>query len=192
MINIAGSVDRSFLFPTNLAMAYAYYSDVSRLMNYLPHIYLVREFSGLKFRMLYNTTELGVYHIRIFWDVETVLQEGRVIRVQPLQGVQPVKPEADTYSCTAQGHFSSQSFFNTDGSRQDKTRIDYSLQLQARLPTPLAARFMPGVVLNRIAQGIMHGRTREIADGFIERSIDAFPHWLAELGQPRPDTIPTQ
>jgi hypothetical protein len=190
MIKIAGSVDRSFLFPTNLAMAYAYYSDASRLMNYLPHIYLVREFSGSRFRMLYNTTELGLYHIRIFWDVETVLQEGHVIRIQPLQGVQPVKPEADVYSCTAQGCFSSQSFFYAGGNGEDETRIDYRLQLQAQLPAPLAARLMPGPVLNQIANSIMHGRIREIADGFIERSIDAFPHWLAELEQPRLHTMP--
>jgi hypothetical protein len=37
-------------------------------------------------------------------------------------------------------------------------------------------------------------RIREIVEGFIDRSIDAFPHWLDELGNhsspPEPSRIP--
>ncbi len=183
MIEISGSVRRSFSFPADLPLAYAYYCDVERLLTYLPHICMVRTFGSRQFRMLYDTVELGVYHIRIFWDVDTVLDGGRVIHVRPLAGSRPVGPAAGLYSSTAQGHFHSESVFRAAEAGQAETRIDYRLQLEARLPVPLAARFMPAVVLDRIGNSIMHIRMRDIADGFIQRSIDAFPHWLGELEQ---------
>jgi hypothetical protein len=40
---------------------------------------------------------------------------------------------------------------------------------------------MPGMVVNRITKRITRMRIGEIADGFVERSSDAFPHWLAEM-----------
>lgn len=179
MIDIAGSVHRSFIFPAERAVAYTYYSDVSRLLNYLPHISLVRAYSHNEFRMLYRTTELGTYHIRIFWDVRVLLDEtGRLIRIQPLPGCSPIEAKAGLNASTGQGFFVSQSAFQDTA---DQTQVDYHLQLQARLPTPLGLRFMPGLITNRIARNIMQARMREIAEGFIELSIDAFPHWLAEI-----------
>ncbi len=179
MIKITGSALRSFTFPTELPMAYAYYADVGRLLSYLPHIFLVRAYGPDRFRLLYSTTELGTYHVRIFADVQTVLEEGWVVRVRPMEGVPPVKTDAGFKSSTAQGYFTSQSIFHDNG---DKTQIKYGLQLQAELPTPLGFRFMPGMMVDRIAKSITNMRIREIADGFVERSTDAFPHWLAEMG----------
>ena len=179
MIQVTGSADRSFTFPGELPMAYAYYADVGRLLNYLPHIFLVRAYGPDRFRLLYSTTELGAYHIRIFADVQTTLEEGWVVRIRPMEGVRPVQAQAGLRSSTAQGYFASQSVFHDNG---DKTQIRYSLQIRADLPTPLGFRFMPGMMVARIAKSITRMRIREIADGFIHRSTDAFPHWLAEMG----------
>ena len=179
MIKVTGSALRSFTFPGELPMAYAYYADVGRLLSYLPHIFLVRAYGPDRFRLLYSTTELGTYHIRIFADVQTTLEEGWVVRVRPLEGVPPVKAEAGLRSSTTQGYFTSQSDFHDNG---DETEIKYRLQLQAELPTPISFRFMPGMIVDRIAESITNMRIREIADGFVERSTDAFPHWLAEMG----------
>jgi hypothetical protein len=178
MIRVSGSSRRAFVFPGELPMAYAYYADVGRLLNYLPHIWLVRAYSSDRFRLLYSTTELGAYQIRIFADVQTTLEEGWVIRVRPLEGIAPVKAEAGVGSAVAQGYFYSDSIFQDNG---DETRIEYQLRLQADLPTPLGLRFMPGMMVERIARSITHMRIREIVDGFVQNSADAFPHWLAEM-----------
>jgi hypothetical protein len=177
-IKIAGLARRSFLFPAELPMTYAYYGDVGRLLNFLPHICLVRDYGPDRFRLLYNTTELGTYHVRIFADVQTTLDKGWVLRVHHLDGLSPVKTQAGVNSTTAQGYFSSRSVFRDEG---DRTRIEYSLRLQAMLPTPLGLRLMPGMMINSIAKSITRTRIREIAEGFIERSVAAFPHWLGEL-----------
>jgi hypothetical protein len=182
MIKVSGATRRSFVFPAELPIAYAYYGDVGRLLNYLPHLCLVRAYGPDQFRLLYSTTELGVYQVHIFADVQTRLDEGWVLRIQPLDGIQPVRVQTGIHSSTTQGLYSSESFFREAG---DQTRIDYSLQLEARLPTPLALRFMPGLVVNRIAKSITNMRIREIAEGFIAHSIAAFPHWLAEMENPR-------
>ena len=179
MIKVIGSTDRAFTFPGELPMAYAYYADVGRLLSYLPHICLVRAYGPDRFRLLYSTTELGTYHIRIFADVQTTLEEGWVVRVRPMEGAPPVKAQAGLRSATAQGYFSSQSIFHDNG---DETRVRYALQLQADLPTPLALRFMPSAMVDRIARSVTRMRIREIADGFVERSSQAFPYWLAEMG----------
>lgn len=178
MIKVAGSARRSFVFPGELPLAYAYYADVGRLLSYLPHICLVRAYGPDRFRLLYSSTELGLYHVRIFADVQTTLEEGWVIRVRPLEGLPPVKAAAGIHTMSAQGYFSSQSVFHNEG---DHTRIEYGLQLHGALPTPQGLRLMPGMVVRRIAQRLTKMRICEIADGFVERSSDAFPHWLAEM-----------
>jgi hypothetical protein len=182
MIKVSGSARRSFIFPGELPLAYAFYGDVARLLNYLPHIYMVRAYGPDRFRLLYNTTELGTYHIQIFADVQTTLDKGWVIRVHPLEGLAPAETKAGINSSTAQGYFSSQSVFRDNG---DRTQIEYSLQLQASLPTPTALRFMPSAMVGRIAKSITSMRIREITEGFVERSISAFPHWLDEMGNHR-------
>jgi hypothetical protein len=175
-------------------MVYAYYGDVGRILNYLPHICLVRAYGPDRFRMLYSTTELGTYHIRIFADVQTTLEEGWVIRVHPLEGIKPVESQATVNSATAQGTFSSRSAFQDKG---DETEIEYSLELKANLPTPLGLRFMPGGMVARIARSITSMRIREITEGFVGMSVEAYPHWLEEMGnyhakskQPYPRMIP--
>jgi hypothetical protein len=178
MIKIAGSARRSFLFPGELPLAYAYYADVGRLLSYLPHICLVRAYGPDRFRLLYSSTELGLYHVRIFADVQTTLEEGWVVRVRPLEDFPPVKATAGIHATSNQGSFSSQSVFHDEG---DHTRIEYSLQLHGILPMPQGLRLMPGMVVGSIANRITKMRIHEIADGFVERSSDAFPHWLAEM-----------
>jgi hypothetical protein len=183
MIKIAGAIRRSFIFPAELPVAFAYYADLSRIFNYLPHILLVRAYGHDRFRMLYSTTELATYHIRIFCDLRATLDgNDQTLNISPLDDVAPVNGQAGLRSATTQGYYRSRSVFHENGR---ETRIDYSLQLRADLPTPLGLRFMPGSVVNRIAKNITSWRMREIADGFIQRSIDAFPYWLAEIEQPR-------
>lgn len=178
MIKVAGSAHRSFVFPAELPITYAYYADVGRVLSYLPHICLVRAYGPDRFRLLYRSTELGIYHIRIFADVQTRLEEGWVIRTGPLDGSPTVEGWADGNATTAQGYFSSQSVLFDEG---EQTRIEYSLQLRAHLPTPRGLRFMPGLLVERIAHSITRMRIVETAEGFIGRSVDAFPDWLAEM-----------
>lgn len=178
MIRVAGSVHRSFVFPAELPLAYAYYADIGRVLSYLPHICLARTYGPDRLRLLYHSTELGIYQIRIFADVQTILEDGRVLHVRPLDSAHPVEAQTGAHSTTAQGYFSSQSIFHNLGNH---TRIEYNLRLRADLPTPLGLRVMPGLVVSGIARSITNRRIREIVEGFIERSTDAFPHWLDEL-----------
>jgi hypothetical protein len=178
MIEVVGSSRRSFVFPATLPTAYSYYADVGRLLSYLPHVCLVHAYGPDRFRLRYNATELGVYRICIYADVQTTLEDEWAVRIHPLSPPSPVQAQADALSCVAYGYFSSHSEFHAE---EDQTRIKYSLKLHARLPAPLALRIMPGKALNRIARGITQMRIHETSDGFIERSVDAFPHWLAEL-----------
>ena len=178
MIRVAGSVHRSFVFPAERPLAYAYYADIGRVLSYLPHICLARTYGPDRLRLLYHSTELGIYRIRIFADVQTLLEDGCVLHVRPLDKLPPVEPQSGAHSATAQGYFTSQSTFQDMG---NQTRIEYNLRLQADLPTPLGLRVMPGLVVGGIARSITNMRIREIVEGFVDRSIDAFPHWLDEL-----------
>jgi hypothetical protein len=185
MIQVAGNARRTFAFPADLPTAFAYYSDVSRVLGYLPHIVLVRAFSYDQYRMLYDTVELGVYHIRIFCDIQTrLVANGKqnLIRISPLTGVTPVEPHANLRAVTAQGAYTSTSTLHREG---DRTEVEYSMALQARLPTPLGLRMMPGSMVDAIASNIAHARIHEIINGFVERSVEAFPYWLEEMVQPR-------
>jgi len=178
MIKVAGSIQRSFTFPAELPVAFAYYADLGRILTYLPHIFLVQAYRRDRFRLLFSTTELGIYHIRIFCDLQAHVNENdRTLYVKPLIVDPPVEATAGVNSVTAQGIYASKSVFHP---AQGETLIEYDLRLRADLLTPLGLRFMPSYVVNRITQNITQWRMHEIADGFIERSIDAFPHWVAE------------
>lgn len=186
MIKVAGSYHRSFTFPAELPLAFTYYGDLGRILPYLPHIFLVQAYRYDQFRMLYSTVELGMYHIRIFCDLQAQLDEKkRALIIQPLKSATQVKRTAGVKSATAHGLYSSKSVFHP---ADKETVIQYSVQLKANLPTPLGLRLMPGSMVNRIAHNITRWRIREIAEGFIERSIDAFPYWLEEMKQ---DSLPS-
>jgi hypothetical protein len=187
MIKVAGSYRRSFTFPAELPLAFTFYSDLGRILPYLPHIFLVQAYRYDQFRMLYSTVELGMYHIRIFCDLQATLDEKRrTLFIKPLNDHPPVKSSAGPKSVAVQGVFSSKSLFHAV---RDETVIEYSLQLKANLPTPQGLRLMPSGMVNRLAHNITARRIREIADGFIERSIDAFPYWVEELKQDGPPSL---
>jgi hypothetical protein len=58
--------------------------------------------------------------------------------------------------------------------------LDYRLELKGQLPLPKGLRFMPASAINGIANNITNSRMKEIADGFVENTRNAFPKWLAE------------
>ena len=178
MIRVAGSARCSFLFPAELPLAYAYYADIGRVLRHLPHICLAQTYGPDHLRLLYRSTELGIYRIRIFADVQTILEDGRVLHIRPVDSLPPIQVDCSAQSTTAQGKFTSHSVFHDMDSQ---TEIEYTLRLQADLPTPGGLRVMPRLVVDSIARSITHTRIREIAAGFVARSVDAFPHWLEEM-----------
>jgi hypothetical protein len=138
----------------------------------LPHITLLDELGGERFRLRYESLELGVYRVRITCDLQVrVDRPARVLLIDPFPAAKPVKAEAGWHSLSAQGSFASRSRFLPAG---NQTRVEYDLALQAELPTPAAAHIIPDSVRRRAARSIAGRRIQEIADGFIGRSIAAF------------------
>ncbi len=172
MIHIVGTVHREFNFPANLTVALDFFGNMSRTLNYMPNIAILRKYADDQYRMLFSTTELGVYRVRLICDIQTEIDwQACAIRIRPLESAQPVKADAGLYSLTGQGYYASESRFSE---QSGQTRIEYQLVLRARLPEPFGLRFVPAGVLDSIAQNITSWRIHQTADGFIERSIRAF------------------
>jgi hypothetical protein len=172
MIHVSGNARQSFLFPAAFPAAYAFYSDPGHIFKYLPYVSATRKYSHNQFQVVYDKVELINYRVRIYANVEFVLDETeQALFVRPFDGGEIVKAKANLSAARAMGEFSSQSSFVIEGKQ---TRIDYRLQLKANLPTPAGLSFMPGNIIDTIAERITHSRIREIADGFIEQSIAAF------------------
>ena len=178
MLKFSGSAQRSFSFPAGLTMAYAYYSDLPYVFQYLPHISLVKVHADDHFRLLYSTTELGAYNIRMFCDLRAAMEGGRhLIRLVPEETLPTVESTAGFYSTSGRGYFTLESLFLDAG---DETIIDFSLALHARLPKPRGMRLMMGSVVNRVADGITNTRMNEVIDGFIKQTVAGFPQWTRE------------
>lgn len=178
MIKIASSARLSFMFPADRVTAYDYYSDMRRLVSHLKHINLIDidTESPYEFRLYYNTVELSAYHIHVYADVRLDLVSGHhIIRLSPIENLPAIETNITFNATTTRGYFSSEAYFYDAG---DETRIDYTLKLQATPPRPMGMRFMPQRVVDTIAQNITNTRMKEIAEGFIESSISAFPAWL--------------
>ena len=183
MIKITGSTRQTFSFPADIATAADFYRDFSRILHYLPHIQLVRAYGSDQFRVMYHTLELNVYRVRIYCDLQARYDEAsQTLHVAPLMDKPPAKSGATVQSLTTQGCFASQSVFRARG---DHSVVEYQLSLEARLPRPFGMILLPDKVIEQIANNITDWRIHEIASGFIERSIDAFPYWLEEIQQPK-------
>lgn len=179
MINITGSIKRAFVFPAIPKVALTYYSDLSRVTEFLPHISLVHTYARNQIRMLYETVELGAYTIQIYSDLESSVDwEKMVLHVYPvkIETATPVQPDTSMRHSTGNGLFAIDTQFFDLG---NQTRIEYVIRLKAELERPLGMRLMPKRVVKRIAQSITDERVREIADGFIKQSVAAFPEWEA-------------
>ncbi len=176
MIRVLGSTTLSFMFPAERETAYRYYLEMSRVAQFLPHIHLISANGNNTFRLAYETTEVGAYHIRILCDVQAVTDSNHeVLTFEPVQHPPNIQPKSGFNSALTRGFYHSKSRFFAEG---DQTRIEYHLDIQADLPTPHALKIVPAAVLNKISQNITNWRIKEIADGFIENSIAAFPQWL--------------
>ena len=181
MIKIDSTVRFSFMFPADLATTFNYYSSMHRLVQHLKYIDLadsIQQDSESDYRLYYNTVELGSYHIHVYCDVRMdVFGEEHSIRLTPIENLPPIKTQVTINSTTDRGHYSSEAHFIEAG---DQTRVEYTLSMNARPPRPKGMRFMPGRMVDKIAQNITTHRIKEIAEEFISSSIDAFPLWVAE------------
>lgn len=179
MIKIDSTVQFSFMFPADIATTFAYYSDMQRLVQHLKYIELVdsEPEAENEFRIYYNTVELGSYHIHVYCDVRMELDGKEAIRLVPVENLPPIKTRVTLNSTTSRGYYASEAHFFSVG---DHTRVEYSLSMNAQPPRPKGMRFMPGKMVDVIAQNITTHRIKEIADAFIDSSIDQFPMWLAE------------
>ncbi len=184
MIKIASSVKIAFMFPADRDTAFAYYSDIPRLIGHLKHIDLVptENASDDEFRLWYHTIELGRYHIHVYCDVRVELDPvNRVIFLHPIEGFPPVQTKVTINSTSTRGYYSSEGRFLEAG--PDSTRIEYMLQLKATPPRPMGMQFVPGKIVDTVAQNITSNRMKEIAEGFIESSVQGFPLWRDVQGR---------
>ncbi|HID51254.1 MAG TPA: hypothetical protein EYP41_04340 [Anaerolineae bacterium] len=177
MIAVSGSTHMTFHLPVSVADAFAFYSDMQRLIPYLPHIRLVKTHADNHLRVCYFAKELTAYDINIYCDilVETDPLE-YAIRVMPHQVRPFIKPKAGIQAASTYGRYTSESLFFPDG---NGTRLEYSLELSAELPEPWALKLIPDPVLNSIASHITNARIDEIAHQFIQQSAAAIPAWAA-------------
>lgn len=179
MIKISGSIQRAFIFPADPLITLTYFSEISHVALFMPHISLVHAYGPHQIRVVYETLELGSYTIRIYSDLEGAIDyEAQTLSVYPviIPDATPTQTGATMRETTAHGLFGIDAqLFDLD----DQTRVEATLRLQAELARPRSMNLMPGRVVNRIAQGITEHRIKEMADGFIRASIEAFPDWEA-------------
>lgn len=186
MLTVTGSVDRTFEFPADPKTTVTYYHNLKRLVAYLPHITLLHAYHDNHISLKYEAEELQAYTIIIYCDLHARIDaDTNHLLIRPVRPENPVPAEATLSATQGQGLFAMETKFTAIAA--ELTRIDYTLQLQAKLPRPRGMRLMPRRIVNRITDQITNGRVLEIADGFITQSIAAFPAWQAAnptAGQP--------
>ena len=171
MIQLAGSAHRTYLFPADLPAAFAYHCGLARSMRFLPHISIVERYAPDQLRLLYSAID-GLYRVKIFCDVLiTVDQPNYRLRIGPLTGHAPVKNEVRLNAMACQGHYDSESAFSATG---QQTQIEYRLNLRANVPMPVTLRLIPTALISGAAHNILHLRTAEIMNSFIDQSLRAY------------------
>lgn len=172
MIPMAGSAERSFVFPAELPAAFAFLGDIKRSFAFLPYISIAVTYSEDQYRLHYHALEAGFYWVDIFCDVQVIREENpRTLRICTLPGRPPVKSAARWNAMTCQGTYESQSLFHPVG---ENTRVDFSIQLSASLPVPVTLRLVPPALVSKSTHNILQLRIEEVSSGFIDRSIRAY------------------
>lgn len=177
MIKITGSIQRAFIFPAVPEITLNYYSEIIRVAQFMPYISLVHCYAANQIRAKYETQELGAYTIRIFTDLEgSIDKKAQTIAVYPikLEDAPSIKTEANLKETIGHGLFAINAQLYKLG---EQTRLEATLRLQASLQKPRGMNLMPKRVVNKIANGIAENRIKEMADGFIKNSLEAFPEW---------------
>ena len=176
MIKLNGAAQREFQFAADTTTAMQYFGVLNQMIQHLPHIEILEEYSLNQVRVCYSTLELGAYTINVITDLECQIDRDNLsILIRPLKGKEPVKGEASLNSTIGYGYFTSVAYLEDCG---DETGIDFRLKMAANLPRPRGLRMMPGRVVNRIASSISQGRVNEIMDGFMTNALESFPIWL--------------
>jgi len=172
MIPMAGSAERSFVFPADLPAAFAFLGDVKRSFAFLPYISIADCYSDSQYRLHYRALEAGFYWVDIFCDVQVTREEDPCsLTIRTLPGKSPVDSVARWNAMICQGTYESQSLFHRDG---QNTRVDFSIQLAASLPVPVTLRLVPPALVSKSTHNIHQQRIEEVSRGFIERSIRAY------------------
>lgn len=178
MISLDGSIQRKFFFPADPKTTLVYFSDLNRIIYYLPHITVVEEYSDSQLRIRYQTVELGAYTINIYCDLACKVDPDKLeILIVPLEGKKPVDSDSTLNATTAQGFYRSLAKLSDE---KGGTAILFDLQFGAKLQRPRGLRMMPKRVVDRIALSISEGRLEEMAEGFMANALAAFPDWSAE------------
>lgn len=179
MINIDGSVKLSFLFPADRETTFAYFSELRRVAAYMPHIEVVDSNGQGRHRMLFDTTEMGTYNIRIFYDVVLETDPAAyTLSVTPAPFDPPVVRSASFNVTSAPGSFYTDASFCAEGAQ---TRVQFVMRLESEVLPPTSMRFVSGRMANKVARGITEKRLKEIAVGFVQNSLHFFPEWRASL-----------
>lgn len=174
MIQISGTIQRTFIFPAAVSETLTFFSELIRVAQFMPHISLVHTYAPNQIRVMYESIELGSYTIRIFTDLEGQIDwPAKTISVYPVKipTAVPIQTEATLRETIGHGLFAIQAQVFDLG---EQTRIESSLRLQASLEQPRGMNLMPKRVVNRIAQGITEHRLREMADGFIKTALETY------------------
>ncbi|PID85392.1 MAG: hypothetical protein CSB13_08255 [Chloroflexi bacterium] len=178
MIKISAKARFSFMFPADRNTTFEFYSDMKRLATYLQHIDLIDTQLNNEYRLYYNTVELGTYHIHVYCDVRMEASPANYeIAILSIENLPPIETHVTINATTTRGFYSSEAKFHAEG---NETRVEYALAMQAKPPRPKGMRFMPGKMVDKIANNITNHRMREIAEHFIESSIADFSRWQAE------------
>lgn len=180
MITLDGTIQRRLFFPADTQTTLLYFSDLGRVIYFLPHISVVETFDDDSIRIRFQTVELGAYTINVFCDLTCeTLPEELSIKVGPPQGTIPVKSESTLNSCRAHGLFTSEAFLFAE---DDGTGIDFRFRFRAELPRPRGLRMVPKRVVDRIADSISQGRLEEMVEGFMAGAMKSFPDWYENNG----------
>jgi hypothetical protein len=172
LIQVAVSVQRSFACPADLPTTSAFFRDFAHVLDYLPHLRLVKTFGPGQHRVLFTATEAGVYRLAFYCDIQIEYDpQHPALRVVPLAGPPPVPPKAGIGSLTGQGYYASTSLFRPAG---PSTWVDYNVEIRATIARRLEWRLVPDAAVERIANQRTRQRLSEITDQFIARSVAQF------------------
>jgi Protein of unknown function (DUF1997) len=173
---VRGSFQRMMRLQTASEGAFAYMTDLRHVLPRLPDIERVQRFKDDRYRLFFATDDGRGHTMSIVFDTRyefTPCQQMRIIAL-PIAQQELADENVGGGRPAFGGLFEGEIIFNE---RAALTEITYRLDILVEIEVPRFLNFIPHGALQRIGDGLMQLKARNIGDGFTHRLTNDYPNW---------------
>lgn len=170
-LELGGQAVHVFRFRAPANIAYEYFTDVPAVFRLLPDALDVRAYGPDRHRLVIGASDGYGHTMAAVFDLRTVHDPCRTIRVVPADDGPPIKINGLVFS----GSLAAEAIFKPDA---HGTTVEYTVDIEMNIPIPGMLRLVPMNFLQNLGERGMEHKMTHMIDGFTRSITDDFHNWI--------------